>query len=213
MPSSQAAALHSPAAERNQQVILDALLQLLPERGIALEIASGSGQHVAHFSAQMSGWDWLASDPSAEALASIAAWRPQGRQPIELDVLQPDWGLPTSHQRVDAVYCANRLHISHWPTCAALMRGTAELLAPSGQLLVYGPFLETGVDTAASNLAFDADLRRRNPAWGLRQLDDVAAEAEACHLHLQQVIKMPANNLLLVFLQAKSTSNLPKDSL
>ena len=207
MPSSQAAALHSPAAERNQQVILEALLQLLPEQGIALEIASGSGQHIAHFSAQMPGWDWLASDPSPEALASIAAWRPQGRRPLQLDVLQQDWGLPASHPRVDAVYCANMLHISPWQTCAALMRGAARHLAPSGQLLVYGPFLEAGIDTAASNLAFDADLRRRNPAWGLRQLDEVSAEAQACNLHLQQVIKMPANNLLLVFRQASNTSS------
>jgi SAM-dependent methyltransferase len=205
------AALHSPAAERNKEVILEALLRALPEQGMALEIASGSGQHVAHFSAQMPGWNWLASDPTPEALASIIAWRPHGPQPVQLDVLHTDWALPPSHQALDAVYCANMLHISPWQTCAALMRGAARHLKPAGHLLVYGPFLQSGVDTAPSNLAFDADLRRRDPAWGLRHLDELAAEALAGHLHLREVITMPANNLLLVFI--KSTSEISKGPL
>lgn len=205
------AALHSPAAERNQQVILQALLQALPEQGIALEIASGSGQHIAHFSAQMPGWNWLGSDPTPEALASISAWRPHGAQPLQLDVLQADWALPASHQALDAVYCANMLHISPWPTCAGLMRGAARHLKPTGHLLVYGPFLQSGVDTAPSNQAFDADLRRRNPDWGLRHLDDIAAQAQACRLHLRDILKMPANNLLLVF--TPSPSQILKDPL
>ena len=192
-------ALHSPAAERNSQVILDALLQWLPAQGVALEIASGSGQHIAHFSNQMPGWDWLASDPSTAALASIEAWRPLGSAPLMLDVLQADWDLPASHQSLDALYCANMLHISPWPTCAALMQGAARHLAPTGQLLVYGPFLQSGVDTAASNLAFDADLKRRDPAWGLRHLDDVAKVGLGCGLQLRTCLPMPANNLLLAF--------------
>jgi hypothetical protein len=200
------AALHSPAAERNKEVILEALLKLLPAQGCALEIASGSGQHIAHFAAQMPGWDWLASDPTPEALASIAAWRPLGAPPLQLDVLQAYWSLPPSHQILDALYCANMLHISPWPTCAALMRGAAQFLAPKGLLLVYGPFLQSQVDTAPSNLAFDADLRRRNPAWGLRHLDDVQAQGMACNLHLRDCVQMPANNLLLVFSRAAGTS-------
>ncbi|MBT9491183.1 MAG: DUF938 domain-containing protein [Paucibacter sp.] len=200
-------ALHSPAAERNSQVILDALLQWLPAQGVALEIASGSGQHVAHFSAHMPGWDWLASDPSAAALASIKAWRPQGPTPLMLDVRQADWALPASHHRLDALYCANMLHISPWPTCAALMQGAARHLAPTGQLLVYGPFLQSGIDTAASNLAFDADLKRRDPAWGLRHLDEVVAVALDCDLRLQSWLQMPANNLLLAFSKATANSS------
>ncbi|WP_310387631.1 DUF938 domain-containing protein [Roseateles sp.] len=198
-------ALHSPAAERNSQVIQDALLQWLPAQGVALEIASGSGQHIAHFSAQMPGWDWLASDPSAAALASISAWRPQGPAPLMLDVRQADWGLPASHHSLDALYCANMLHISAWSTCAALMQGAARHLAPTGLALVYGPFLQTGFDTAASNLAFDADLKRRDPAWGLRHLDDVAAVALGCGLQLRNRLQMPANNLLLAFSKTTST--------
>ncbi|MCV2353906.1 class I SAM-dependent methyltransferase [Paucibacter sp. B2R-40] len=209
------AALHSPAAERNKEVILEALLQLLPEQGIGLEIASGSGQHIAHFSAHMPGWNWLASDPAPEALASIAAWHPLGAPGVQLDVLQTDWALPTSHRSLDALYCANMLHISPWQTCAALMRGAAHHLDAAGLLLVYGPFIQAAVDTAPSNQAFDADLRRRNPAWGLRHLDDVAAQALACQLQLRDAIKMPANNLLLVFEQTShaSASNPVKDPL
>lgn len=199
-------ALHSPAAERNRQVILDALLQWLPDQGRALEIASGSGQHVTHFSNHMPGWDWLASDPSAAALASIKAWRPQGPEPLMIDVMQADWALPASHLSLDALYCANMLHISPWPTCAALMQGAARHLAPTGLLLVYGPFLQSGVDTAASNLAFDADLKRRNPAWGLRQLDEVAAVALGCGLQLRTHQQMPANNLLLAFSRNNANS-------
>jgi SAM-dependent methyltransferase len=204
-------ALHSLAAERNSQVILDALLRLLPAQGRALEIASGSGQHVAHFSNHMPGWDWLASDPSAAALASISAWRPQGPAPLMLDVMQADWALPASHHSLDALYCANMLHISPWPTCAALMQGAARHLDPAGTLLIYGPFLQSGVDTAPSNLAFDADLKRRNPAWGLRQLDEVVAVALGCDLRLQSGLQMPANNLLLAF--SKTTANSLKASL
>ena len=192
-------ALHSPAAERNKQPILEVLLQLLPPTGVALEIASGSGQHVAHFAEHMPGWRWLASDPDPKALASIEAWWAAGPRPIRLDVLQSDWPLPSTHQRLDAIFSANMLHISPWPTCAALMQGAARHLAATGTLVVYGPFVVPGVATAPSNEAFDADLRARNPLWGLRSLDEVQAQAELAGLQLQQYVAMPANNLILEF--------------
>lgn len=191
------AALHSPAAERNKQPILEALLRLLPARGRALEIASGSGQHVAHFAAHMPGWHWQASDPRPEALASIAAWRADGPAPLRLDVREAQWPLP--HQAFDAIFCANMLHIAPWASCAALMQGAARHLTDAGRLIVYGPFLVPGQETAPSNLAFDADLRGRDPTWGLRALDQVEAQARAAGLLLGQRLAMPANNLLLVF--------------
>ena len=152
----------------------------------------------------MPGWAWLASDPDRQALASIRAWWPDstgGRAPLRLDLLtDPDWPLPPSHhQRLDAVFSANMLHISPWPTCAALIRGAAQHLLADGQLIVYGPFIVPGQATAASNLAFDADLRRRDPAWGLRSLVEVQAQAAEAGLALTQQLTMPANNLLLVF--------------
>ncbi|MDR3452725.1 MAG: DUF938 domain-containing protein [Rhodoferax sp.] len=196
---------HSPAAERNRQPILEVLQRLLPKRGTALEIASGTGQHVAHFASSLPGWTWQPSDPEPGALASIAAWcvqdgagtpLPNVRPPVRLDVMAPSWpGIDVA----DAIFCANMLHIAPWATCAALMRGAARHLAPHGVLLTYGPYWVDGVAAAPSNLAFDQSLRARNPAWGIRHLTDVAHEAAQAGLRLREQIAMPANNLLLVF--------------
>ncbi|MEJ6004584.1 DUF938 domain-containing protein [Paucibacter sp. AS339] len=193
------ALLHSPAAERNRQPILEALLTLLPSHGRALEIASGSGQHLEYFSRAMPGWQWLGSDPSDPALESIAARCPHGPRPLKLDVAQQDWHLPTAHCRLDLIYCANMLHISAWSNCAALMRGAAYHLSEHGLLIVYGPFIVPGETTAPSNLDFDAELRRRDPAWGLRSLAEVDDVAKQFGLRRRQRLHMPANNLLLVF--------------
>jgi Protein of unknown function (DUF938) len=190
---------HSPAAERNRQPILAELQRLLPPRGVALEIASGTGQHAAHFAAGLPGWSWQPSDPEPGALASIVAWCAGSvnvRAPIALDVLSAEW--PGAPQPADLVFCANMLHISPWPTCAALMQGAARQLSAPGLLVLYGPYLVDGEPVSAGNLAFDADLRARNPAWGLRRLADVLAQAEAAGLQLRERVQMPANNLLLV---------------
>lgn len=192
--------LHSPAAERNRQPILEQLRRLLPPRGTALELASGSGQHVAHFAAAMPGWTWQPSDPDPAALASIAAWcagLPNVRAPLALDASNATWaGAP---DRVDLLLAVNLLHIAPWPVCAALMAGAARHLAPAGLLVVYGPFVEADVPTAASNLAFDADLRRRDPRWGLRDLAAVDAQARSAGLVRRERVAMPANNLLLAW--------------
>jgi SAM-dependent methyltransferase len=196
---------HSPAAERNQGPILAALERLLPRRGAVLEIASGTGQHAAHFAAALPQWQWQPSDVEPAALASIdgrCAGLANVRPALVLDVLRPDWpGVPAV---VDAIFCANMLHISPWPTCAALMRGAARHLAANGVLLLYGPYVVDGEPTAPSNVAFDADLRARDAGWGLRRLVDVTAKAEAAGLALRERIAMPANNLLLVWARAGS---------
>jgi len=197
--------LSSAAAERNRQPILEVLQRVLPPRGEALEIASGSGQHVLHFAAAMPGWTWQPSDTDPAALASIAAWCRDAqltnvRPPLALDVMAPTWPLDGA---VDAIFCANLLHIAPWSCCAALMRGAARQLAPSGLLVTYGPYLVDGQATALSNLAFDAELRARNPQWGLRRLEDVAAQAQQAGLKLRETVAMPANNLTLVFGRAR----------
>lgn len=190
----------SPAAERNAPFILTELQRLLPAEGILLEIASGTGQHAAFCAAGLPGWQWQPSDCEAAALPSIAAWcAGQDRilPPIELDVLTPDWF--DIARQFDAIYCANMIHISPWACTLALLRGAAQHLTPQGVLITYGPYLVDGVETAPSNLAFDADLRTRNPAWGLRRLSDVATQAAAVGLHLRETLTLPANNLLLVW--------------
>ena len=191
----------STAAERNRAPILDVLRRVLPEHASVLEIASGTGQHAAHFAAAQPSWQWQPTDAEPGALASINAWcagLANVRPAVVLDVMQaPAWAGVAGP--FDAVYCANLLHIAPWPTCAALMRGVAAHLTQHGQLLLYGPYLIEGVATAPGNAAFDADLRARNPAWGLRRLADVAEQAHAVGLQLRERVAMPANNLLLVF--------------
>ena len=191
---------HSPAAERNAAPILAELQRLLPSRGTMLEIASGTGQHAARFSDGLAGWQWQPSDFDAASLPSIAAWcRGLGRvrAPIRLDVTSSTWhGVP---DEVDAIFCANLIHIAPWPCCAALMRGAARHLAPRGVLLTYGPYLEDDVPTSPGNLAFDADLRSRDPAWGLRRREDVVEQARGAGLALRERVAMPANNLLLAW--------------
>jgi hypothetical protein len=197
---------HSPAAERNKQPILDALRAVLPATGAALEIASGTGQHVAWFAAHLSQWTWQPTDADTSLFPAIAdrvahEGLANVRPPLLLDVTAARWPWhgPEFTQPFDAIFCANMLHIAPWPCCAGLMQGAAHYLGPQGVLVTYGPYLEDDVDTSPGNLAFDASLKARDPAWGLRRRDDVEAEALRAGLVLQQRHAMPANNLLLVF--------------
>lgn len=199
---------YSSAAERNLPPILAALQRVLPACGSALEIASGTGQHVAGFAHGLPGWTWQPSDAQNDGFSSIAYWCEQAnvanvQVPLLLDVLSP-W--PLQHT-FDAIYCANMLHISPWATCAALMRGAKQHLAPQGLLITYGPYLEHGVPTSMGNVDFDADLRHSDSSWGIRQLDDVVQQAAMAGLALRERVAMPSNNLLLVF--SFSASRLP----
>ena len=205
---------HSPAADRNKQPILDALTRILGERGAALEIASGTGQHAAWFAAAMPQWTWQPTDADARMLPALAsrvaeAALPNLLPPFLLDVMSPRWpsqgaAFAEEEKKFDAIYCANMLHIAPWATCAALMQGAARHLLPGGLLITYGPYFEEEVPPAPSNLAFDEDLRARNSAWGIRRLEDVAAEARRAGLALRERRAMPANNLLLVFHRGNS---------
>lgn len=196
----------SAAADRNKEPILALLREILPGQGAALEIASGTGQHVTWFAAGLPGWSWQPTEADASALPAIAesaarAGLPNVRPPLRLDVLSARWPAQGQDfgQPFDAIFCANMLHIAPWATCAALMRGSARYLAPDGVLVTYGPYLEDSVVTAPGNLAFDQSLRARNPAWGIRRLEDVRREAGLVGLVLRARHAMPANNLLLVF--------------
>ena len=197
----------SPAADRNKQVILEALQTVLPPKGSALEIASGTGQHITWFAQHLPAWQWQPTDTHADALHSIAERTAQAglhnvHPPLKLDVLQRAW---LSDSAVfDVVYCANMIHIAPWATCTALMQLSAQHLAPSGRLITYGPYLEDGVETTPGNLAFDQSLRAENPTWGLRRREAVEAEAQRAGLHLTRRLPMPANNLLLIWQRATS---------
>jgi SAM-dependent methyltransferase len=191
---------HAPATARNRQPILDVLRPRLPARGIVLEIASGSGEHVIHFAEALPDLVFQPSDPDAEARASIDDWvQTEGlgnvRAAMALDAARKSWPI----ERADAVLCCNMIHIAPWEAAAGLIAGAAGVLARGGTLYLYGPYRREGRHTAPSNEAFDRDLRQRNPAWGVRDLEAVAALAAAQGFGPPEIIDMPANNLSLVF--------------
>lgn len=193
--------ISSAAADRNKAPILAVLERVMPARAAMLEIASGTGLHAGHFAAAHPAWTWQPTDGDESMLPSIAE-RTRNldnvRAPLQLDVLRWPWPQALD-ERFDAVFCANMLHISPWPTCAALMRGAAQRLVPDGVLVLYGPYRIAGEPLAPGNAAFDEDLRRRDPAWGLRDLDDVADAARGAGLEFRKRFDMPANNLMLTF--------------
>ncbi|RIA56136.1 DUF938 domain-containing protein [Dichotomicrobium thermohalophilum] len=193
----------SPSAARNTEPILAALRPRLPASGRALEAASGTGQHIAAFASAFPGIDWTPSDPDPTARASIAAHVAEAglenlHAPLDLDVTDPAWP-ETVDAGLDVIVAINLLHISPWAAALGLLAGAERLLAPNGRLFIYGPFSRGGDYLSQSNVQFDASLRHRDPSWGLRDVDDVAAAARAEGLDLAEVIEMPANNLMLLF--------------
>lgn len=192
---------YAPAAARNRDPILDVLRRFLPQRGIVLEIASGSGEHAVHF-AQALGPDLVfqPSDPTAEARASIDAWVAEAgltniRPAMALDAAAVAWPI----DKADAVICINMIHIAPWAATTGLILGAARVLPIGGLLYLYGPYRRGGQHTAPSNERFDADLRERNPQWGIRNLEDVVALAQNAGFGEPSVLDMPANNLSLIF--------------
>ena len=192
-------ALSSPAVARNRDPILAVLQPRLPQAGLVLEIAAGTGEHAVHFAAACPALAWQPADLDPDALASIAAWRARAGLPNPLPPLRLDACDPAIWPDADVVVAINMIHISQWAATEGLMAGAGRVLPRGGLLFLYGPFIEADVETAPSNLGFDASLRSRDPAWGLRRLDDVAALASRHGLALDERIAMPANNLALVF--------------
>lgn len=196
----QDARRHAPATARNREPILAILRDVLPTVGTVLEVASGSGEHAIHFSAALPGLSWQPSDPDADALASIAAWRAAegpGNMlaPVQLDASASAWPVDAA----DAIVCINMIHISPWDATLGLISGAARILPSGAPLVLYGPYRREGHALASSNVEFDADLKRRDPRWGLRLLEDVACEADTAGFALGRVEEMPANNLTVVF--------------
>lgn len=192
----------SPAAERNGQPILAALRELLPPSGLALEVASGTGQHAVFFAQGLPGWHWQPSDANAHMLPAIAARTALAqldrvRPPLHLDVQTPPW--VGNDPVFDAIFCANMLHIAPWSACAGLMQLAAQHLTPGGLLVVYGPFFESDALPSPGNVAFDHSLRAQNPEWGVRPLSDVDHQAQLAGLARRHNRDMPANNRLLVW--------------
>lgn len=191
---------HAPATARNSQPLAEVLARELPASGTVLEIASGSGEHAVFMARRFPALDWQPSDRDAEALASVDAWAAEGRlanlrPAIALDAAAPDWPIVSA----DALLCVNMVHISPWDAVVGLFAGAGRVLGSGAPLVLYGPFVEPDVETAASNHAFDQSLRQRDPAWGLRSTADLDRLAAGHGMTRTARCAMPANNLVLVY--------------
>jgi len=214
----------APAALRNREPIADVLSRWLPDTGLVLEIASGTGEHAVYFAERFPQLTWQPSDVHADALTSIVAWReaarlPNIREPIIIDASSPDWTIERAdtilsikmpsdscdtsktpeNSGIDVVLNLNMVHISPWSAAIGLLNGAARVLKRGGALILYGPWLKGDIETAPTNLVFDRQLRELDPEWGLRRVEDFEAEALARGFALEQVRQMPANNLMLLF--------------
>ena len=192
--------VQAPAANRNKGPILEVLKRWLPARGRIVEIASGTGQHVVHFAKALPDLTWQPTEPDVEWHDSIISWiefekLTNVRQPLALDVSHYPWPV----DRADAIVCINMIHISPWQATLDLMKGSAHLLRHGGILFLYGPYRRFGAHTAPSNEAFDADLRSRNPEWGLRDMEAVEEVADAQGFEFGDAVPMPANNFSVIF--------------
>ena len=188
------------AVARNTAPIIEVLGGVLPESGLVLEVASGTGEHALAFARAFAHLLWQPTDADPVALRSVEAWRtadsaPNLMAPVHLDAAGGTWPV----DEAAAVLCINMVHISPWAATVGLLAGAGRVLGSGAPLYLYGPYRQQGVQTAPSNEDFDRSLKARNPEWGVRRLEDVAAEAERHGLSLGQVVPMPANNLSVVF--------------
>lgn len=210
----------APAAQRNREPIAQVLSEWLPPTGLILEVASGTGEHAVYFAERFPHLEWQPSDIHEDALQSISAWRkaarlPNLRPPLILDSaasyapsnagaaigrkLPSGDGSGIEERGVSAVLCINMVHISPWRASLGLLDGAARVLQRGGALILYGPWLKADISTAPSNLAFDQQLRERDPEWGLRNVEEFEAEAKERGFVLEHLRPMPANNMMLLF--------------
>ncbi|MCC7272487.1 MAG: DUF938 domain-containing protein [Alphaproteobacteria bacterium] len=192
---------HAPATLRNRAPILAVLRPVLPQTGLLLEVASGSGEHAAYMAPLLPGTlEWQPTEADAAALPGIDAHaRDAGsgriRPALVLDVTRAEWPVG----RADAVLCCNMIHIAPWRATEGLLAGAARILGTGAPLILYGPFRRAGAHTAPSNEAFDRSLRTQDPRWGVRCLDtEVLPAARRMGFQLDDLAAMPANNLTVV---------------
>ena len=199
---------HAPATQRNQEPILQVLLDVLPPTGTILEIASGTGEHAVYFAPRLKPRKWIPSDTNASLRESIIAWTKHSpsenlEQPLDIDASQSVWPqeleVLSEIPDIAAMVNINMIHISPWSACLGLMAAAGRILSPDGIMYLYGPYKQDGKHTALSNADFDQYLQEQNPEWGVRNLEDVIEVANNNHLTLQKTVKMPANNLSVVF--------------
>ena len=205
-PVGLSAKQHAPHADRSKGPIVEILRRVLPDTGIALEVGSGTGQHIVHFASTFPALEWQPSDYDQVACASIDSYRREARvknlrEPLLLEVRQKIWG----HGHLDAVLAINLVHVTSWSVCEGLFDGARRHLRPGGVLFLQGPFKQGGGFDSPESARLDAMLRDKNPDWGLRDLEAVAALGTVRGLLVEQVIDMPGGELATLF--RKSVDN------
>jgi SAM-dependent methyltransferase len=202
---------YAPATERNREPILQVLLKFLPPNGNILEIGSGTGEHAIFFAPRLVPRQWIPSEPNPRSLASIQAWRnlypaDNLHPPLKIDVETVDWSILKA-KSIAAIVNINTIHIAPWSTCLSLMAAAELLLSNNGILYLYGPFKENGQHTAPSNLEFDRYLQAQNAQWGVRDLLEVTKAANERGFSLLDIVKMPANNLSVIYVKRDKIDN------
>ena len=194
----KSARMDFPSTERNAEPILEVLKTSLPSAGLVLEVASGSGQHAARFAMELPGLIWQPTDIDPDHRRSIVAWS-EGLsnvlKPLDLDATASDWPVA----RANGIVCINMIHIAPWSAALGLLTGAGRTLGSGEALYLYGPYMIDGTHTSDSNARFNADLKARNPSWGIRNLANVVSAALDAGLKLDRTVEMPANNLSVVF--------------
>ena len=188
---------HSPATVRNREPIFSVLHKRMQQATKILEIASGTGEHAAWMAPQLPNVNWVPSDKSSSSLSIIDAYNHNNNNvspAILLDVEQ-EW----PSDKYDGILCINMIHIAAWRSCQALLEHAPKHLSPNGFLYLYGPYKKQGKHTAPSNESFDQWLKSQHADWGVRNVEDVVAEAQNNQLRLRRCVSMPANNLSLIF--------------
>ncbi|MGK7932420.1 MAG: DUF938 domain-containing protein [Microcystaceae cyanobacterium] len=195
---------YAPATQRNRQPILEVLQSTLPATGNILEIASGTGEHAVFFAPFFSSRQWFPSDVNPISCQSIEAWRQHSsvenvQSSCIINVLNHQWWQEINIPNLTTIININMIHISPWQATVGLMEGASYLLPQDGILYLYGPYQQEGKHTAPSNESFDQSLQAQNPEWGVRHLEEVIELADKNQLLWQQTVKMPANNLSVIF--------------
>lgn len=200
--ASEGAKLHAPAAARNAQALTDLLVEHAPQTGQALEIASGTGQHIVAFAKALPGLTWQPSEVNADRRASIDAYAAQGgltttvATAIPLDATRQGWA--EQHRDQDLIVLVNLLHLISTDAVQTLIHEAAKALADHGTLILYGPFKRAGALTSEGDARFDAELRGADPAIGYKDDLEMTRWLADVGLELSEVVQMPANNLAFI---------------
>lgn len=208
------ARLFAPSAEKNSTPIINLTKQIAPKTGKALEIASGTGQHIVKLALSLPNLLWLPSEVEEERIKSISAWIKAEnlsniKPPLYLDATEMGWSenLPQS----DFILLVNLLHLISWNETAILINELSKALKTKGIALIYGPFMRNGELTSEGDKNFHISLTQTDPDIGYKDDLDMLTLFSKSGLSCLEKVEMPANNLAFVLKKDSSTKQLKGD--